>query len=659
MVNVVGAGTPAAMAGLQVGDVITLVDGQIVAAPEDLEILLKDTKPEDSVRLSVHRRVDGVDQTSVVDVRLDKRPFQMLQPEPLEPDEIDAHPLSYLVSLIQVGDPGAQPGQSEIADLPSLRDGHWQVNQIDGEALGVDFHFSIPERSLEVIKRFRLGRRGDFGSDLELPPYHLNFELEVVNQADQSQDVAFRLDGPTGLPLEGWWYSHKIHPKMFSGAGARDLVIRTPATAGVAKRELYGNAQIYKAAKDEHKSTPTVALFGPDAKRNEVIDRTVNYLGVDAQYFLACLLPNQQAFAAHPEHYEFYAAEAMALGDVEAKGRGRTRTVDVSFQLDSLPIQVPGGGSISRRFVLFSGPKKPQLLAAYGLQDTIYYGWFEAVSKPLSYILHFFYSIVGNYGLAIIMLTVLVRGCMFPLSRKAAKNAAMMQELAPEMKKIAEKYKNEMDKRAKAQQDLFRQHNYNPLGGCWLMFLQLPIFLGLYRCLSVDIELRQAALIPGGSWCSNLAGPDKLFYWENDFLGFFTETGMLGPYFNILPLITIAMFLVHQKLFMPPPTDDQSRMQMKMMNFMMIFMGVMFFKVASGLCIYFIASSLWGIAERKLIPKPTAKLGESGGASGGGRSSGGGGSTKLASPPRNKPPAGGGFNGSNPRRAKAKRNKRR
>ena len=112
------------------------------------------------------------------------------------------------------------------------------------------------------------------------------------------------------------------------------------------------------------------------------------------------------------------------------------------------------------------------------------------------------------------MLTVLVRGCMFPLSRKAAKNAAMMQELAPEMRQIAEKYKNDMEKRARAQRELFRKYNYNPFGGCWLMFLQLPVFIGLYRSLAVDIELRQAPLIPGLEWASNLAGPDMLYYWE-------------------------------------------------------------------------------------------------------------------------------------------------
>jgi YidC/Oxa1 family membrane protein insertase len=91
-----------------------------------------------------------------------------------------------------------------------------------------------------------------------------------------------------------------------------------------------------------------------------------------------------------------------------------------------------------------------------------------------------------------------------------------------------------------------------------------------------------------------------------------------------LPLVTIALFIIQQKMFLPPPTDEQAALQQKMMQYMMVFMGVMFFKVASGLCLYFIASSLWGIAERKLLPKPAPK---------GGAAAGGEAAARLPSPP--------------------------
>jgi YidC/Oxa1 family membrane protein insertase len=94
------------------------------------------------------------------------------------------------------------------------------------------------------------------------------------------------------------------------------------------------------------------------------------------------------------------------------------------------------------------------------------------------------------------------------------------------------------------------------------------------------------------------------FYW-GPFFPFLTgESGWLGPFLNLLPLVTIVLFLIQQKMFMPPPTDEQSAMQQKIMKYMMIFMGFMFFKVPAGLCVYFITSSIWSIVERLVLPKP-------------------------------------------------------
>jgi YidC/Oxa1 family membrane protein insertase len=127
----------------------------------------------------------------------------------------------------------------------------------------------------------------------------------------------------------------------------------------------------------------------------------------------------------------------------------------------------------------------------------------------------------------------------------------------------------------------------------------------------VAIELRDAPLLSHSiRWCSNLAAPDMLYDWKGWGLpAWFTDgtSGMfsLGPYFNLLPMLTIVLFIWQQKVMMPPAADEQAAMQQKMMKYMMIFMGLMFFKVASGLCIYFIVSSLWGMGERQFLPKVT------------------------------------------------------
>jgi len=134
--------------------------------------------------------------------------------------------------------------------------------------------------------------------------------------------------------------------------------------------------------------------------------------------------------------------------------------------------------------------------------------------------------------------------------------------------------------------------------------LQLPFFLGLYYALQESIHFRLAGFL----WIDNLAAPDMLIWWgegipwisDVDSMGGFIY---LGPYFNLLPVVAVILMLVQQKMLTPPPTDEQMAFQQKLMKYMMVFFGILFYKVAAGLCIYFIASSLWGVAERKLLPK--------------------------------------------------------
>ena len=607
-----GAGTPADQArsregrsdsGILVGDVITHVEKKPVRFAVDVDQVLEEKKPGDRVALTVRRSQGGGPAVLDYEAVLAERPLELVGPEPLSKGELQPNPPSLLTSLVHLGGKDVPLGQAEFAQLPSLRNSNWEVKSIEGKYPSVEFRLHLDPAAmqrlgvtgdLEIVKRYRLAPAEQIKTvDGANPLHHLRIELELQNRGSEPLDVSYRLDGPNGLTLEGWWYLSKIHRQMFASAGARDILYRTAGQL----EQMVGTSEVVKYAQKNTKA-PDKPLF---AESDEEQYRTVRYAAVDTQYFIAALIPDSEG-AGRADL--FRRGAVTVLNDMEAKEKSRLRTSNISYYLTSPVTTIAPGSSVRRDFVLYAGPKEPELLSAYGLQEAIYYGWFWWVAKPLSRLLHFFYGIVGNYGLAIIMLTVLVRGCMFPLSRKAAKNAAMMQELAPEMRQIAEKYKTDMEKRARAQRELFRKYNYNPFGGCWLMFLQLPVFIGLYRSLAVDIELRQAPLIPGIEWASNLAGPDMLYYWEwLNFPFFLSETGMLGPYFNVLPLVTMVLFLVHQQLFTPPATDEQTRMQMQMMKFMTVFIGFMFFKVASGLCLYFIASSLWSVAERVFLPK--------------------------------------------------------
>jgi len=202
---------------------------------------------------------------------------------------------------------------------------------------------------------------------------------------------------------------------------------------------------------------------------------------------------------------------------------------------------------------------------------------------------------------------------MFPVSRRSALLSQRMQALAPEMKKVQEKYKNDPQAKTAAVMELYRKHGVNPFGSCLPMIMQMPFFLGLYYCLQESIHFRLATFL----WIDNLAAPDMLVYWSDNIpiisdpdnmSGSFFSFLYLGPYFNLLPVIAVALMLVQQKFMTPPPADEQQEMQQKMMKYMFIFIGIMFYKVAAGLCIYFIVSSLWGLCERKMLPKKTASL---------------------------------------------------
>jgi YidC/Oxa1 family membrane protein insertase len=586
LVRVVGPGTPAAAAGLEAGDVITAIDKKKVDSAVSLTNAFEQTEPGAQIALTVLRG----EETKTLQATLARQPLAVIRPEyetkPLAAIAGKKHdPLSFLMTLEQVDEKLLTADTAELPDV-DLRNGTWEIESTNETT--ARFRKKLPALGLEVTKTYRLAKvPADQKDDANAPAYNLNLEVAVTNVSEAAHQVAYQLDGPTGLPTEGSWYAIKVS-RTWGSAGLRDVITRFEggSTKQVTPAEIA----------DEEFSL---------SWSNDALD----YIAVDAQYFAVAIVPQ----AEKPGEIWFSQVKPIRVGAVPEE-TPLVKMTDVSFRLTSMLADLAPGASIAHDFKVFAGPKKPALLAQYPtpdpsvtLRDLVYYGWFGFVAKPMLAILHTFHALVGNYGLAIIMLTVAVRSCMFPLSRKQALSAQKMQELQPEIKRLNEKYKNEAEKKMRAQQELFRQHNYHPLGGCLLAFVQLPIFVGLYRSLSVDVSLRQAPLFTESiRWASNLAAPDMFWNWSalvpefvNQGTGFFG----LGPYLNILPLITIGLFIWQQKMFMPPAADEQAALQQKMMQYMMIFMGLLFFKVASGLCVYFIASSIWGIAERKLLPK--------------------------------------------------------
>jgi YidC/Oxa1 family membrane protein insertase len=533
--------------------------------------------------------------------RVDKKPIGKPADFKDALDDMTVPTGAYLEVEYQRGD-GKRSATADLAlpaELPGVRltDVDWQI--VPGHSQStVEFRRRLPNLDIELIKRYTLAKTAEASTDGDQAaadpatadaPYHLRLDVEIKKTGGGPVKLAYQLDGPQGLPTEGWWYASKIS-RTWDSAGARDLVYS------------HGTDPVMINAPN----------LGQGAKLSppQPADGQFDFMAVDARYFAAAVIPVAGEDGLKPK---IQIMQPLIVGPLGPASQEQPPLTNSSFRLITQTVDLAGDNPLRHSYTLFLGPKQPEVLAqpSYDLTELIYYGWsfsdfrppFADVARLMSGILHFFYWLIPNYGVAIILLTVVVRLCMFPLSRKQALGAQKMQKLQPELKRLVEKHKNDYEGRAKAQRELFRKHNYNPAGGCLLVFIQLPIFVGLYKALSVDTELRQAPLIRDFYWCSDLSAPDRLFHWGNFFPFLTGDTGWLGPYFNLLPIITIVLFLVQQKMFMPPPTDEQQALQQKMMTYMMIFFGFLFFKVPSGLCIYFIASSLWGIAERKLLPK--------------------------------------------------------
>jgi len=602
-VTVVADYSPAARAtggedkhtGMRAGDLLTGIDSQKIRQPDELEnYLALNTIAGQSVTLSVTRGEGDEARQLELTAQLADRPLEIIDPDPDDQDLGRPSDKSCLLSLFRLGDREAKTNEVEISSLPSLRTADWKVRQPEGSLEEVEFQFDLDDDAaikagldggFSIIKRYRLRRHSEQSPHAG---FQVDLEIELINRGTTTQQIAYRLDGPNDLPLEGWWYANKVQPG-WGGAGMRDVIWKIDD-----RHNLRTCSNIVKHATKTPELPQESILSNRQGERGDL-----KYVAVDTQFFAAGLIP--ASGSDEEDSFVPQRAYTMMAEPLDQVGKN-TRAANVSFFLVSPHYEIPTTESHTDKFILFIGPKEKETLQAYGMQEAIYYGWFGFVARPLSSVLHFFYAITQNFGVAIILLTILVRGCMFPISRKSARNAQVMQLMSPEIKKLQEKYKDDAKKKMAAQQDLFRKYNHNPLGGCLPMFLQLPIFLGLYRSIMVDISLRQAPLIPGISWCSNLAGPDMMVQWEGLFWG--TSRGsLLGPYLNILPLAAIAMIIIQQKMFMPPAQNDQQKMQQKMMKFMMIFMGVMFFKIASGLCLYFIISGFWGVTERKMLPK--------------------------------------------------------
>lgn len=292
------------------------------------------------------------------------------------------------------------------------------------------------------------------------------------------------------------------------------------------------------------------------AKSEKVYTKSVKWTGFADKYFLTALLAK--------------GGDINAVSLKDANGILEQRVASAKLVLSP-------GAATSVSYSIYLGPKDIDLLKAQGesLENVIDLGWFSAIAAPLLHTIKFFYRYLHNYGLAIILITVILKILFFPLTHKSYKSMKEMQKLQPKMQELKDKYKDDRDALNRAVMELYKAHKVNPLGGCFPMLIQIPVFFGLYKALMFSIELRHA---PFYFWLQDLSAKD--------------------PYY-VTPIVMGVTMFIQQK--MTPTNMDP--VQAKMMLALPVVFTVMFLNFPSGLVLYWLVNNVLTIAQQMYINK--------------------------------------------------------
>ncbi|MFA6357448.1 MAG: membrane protein insertase YidC [Candidatus Omnitrophota bacterium] len=246
-------------------------------------------------------------------------------------------------------------------------------------------------------------------------------------------------------------------------------------------------------------------------------------------------------------------------------------------------VSVQPGIQIGHSFRIYLGPQDLKILNNIKPEWTsiIFFGTFDIIAQILLQLLGFFYGLVHNWGLAIILLSIAVYLVLFPLSIKQMRSMKEMQALQPKIEALRKDLKDNPQRLNKEIMELYKEHKVNPLSGCLPLLLQMPIFFALYQALIRSTALRGAEFL----WIKDLSSPDKLFVLKN-------SIPLLGNQVNILPVLMAIGMFVQQKISMVKATGDAAQQQKMMLIIMPVMFGVIFYQMPSGLVLYWFVNSI-------------------------------------------------------------------
>lgn len=424
-------------------------------------------------------------------------------------------------------------------ELGDLAQAVFDVVQADAEAVA----FQLDRGGVVVRKVFTFERES----------YSFRMRVDVENESERLIAPRFAVELPTRLADDGNLRQLTL-AALHQGSVERQLV------QGLGKGGLLGS------------------LSGREPQQVYTYLRDTDWAGVQSTYFLSVVLPD---------------APREASARFVATVPGRAGVVQVFFD----PVELKPGQSASREFRGYMGPKEVDRLAALGggavRSIDLGWSWLAPMTRFFAWMLRALYSLplLGNYGVAIVILTILVRVVTAPLVTKQMRSMEGMRGLQPKIKELQEKYKDDRQKQSEEMMRLYRKEGVNPLGGCLPMILQLPVMIGLFYALRSSIELREA---PFFGWIHDLSAPETLF----------VIPGLEVPV-RVLPLVMGGTMILQQKLT-PQPTMDATQARM-MSTVMPIVMTVVFYQFASGLVLYWMLSNILAIAHQMWIRRAGRK----------------------------------------------------
>lgn len=399
-----------------------------------------------------------------------------------------------------------------------------------------------------------------------------NSPYEVISS--KAQEITYQRITPAGLKItrryhfvnDNYFLQHEIEVENLSQTNQKvdlDLVFRTQGT--IEESSFFSgptNEQNFIARKDGSLERHAQSAI---LEKPLTLMGSNDFIGFEQRYFLISVLPLE------PRKIE----KVFALTERLA---GTKDGFQSAVTMSLAAVELAPAGKTTWKFDSYVGPKQLGLLkiVGNGLEDTVNFGWFGIISRPLLWLLVGIYGLVGNFGFAIILLTLLIKLLTYPLTQKSFVSMQQVKKIGPEIKALEKKYGHDRTMLSQKQMELYKEKGVNPMAGCLPMFLQFPIWIALYQMLSNSVEIYQK---PFAGWLLDLTQPD--------------------PYY-VLPVL-MGITMVIQQL-MQPVQDDQKAMKYAMLGTSVLFTFIML-NLPSGLSLYMLTNNILTLIQQMVIKK--------------------------------------------------------